>query len=73
MKNKIIIPIFVVLFLLGAVPWPFTAQPTPYIGGWLPFPLAFWWILMAVNLIFVLLVAKHFVNVSEKNIEEAGK
>ena len=65
MKNKIIIPIFIVLFLTTAIPWPFTAASGNYLFGWLPRPLAYWWILMAVNLVFVLLVSRHFVKTSK--------
>ncbi|SHH17708.1 hypothetical protein SAMN02745245_00746 [Anaerosphaera aminiphila DSM 21120] len=70
MKNKIIIPIFVVLFILGAFPFKFTAQSGNYLFGWLPVPLAFWWLLMIVNLVFVLIVSKHFVNVSERESKD---
>lgn len=70
MKNKIILPIFAVLFLLGAIPFKFTESGANLLFGWLPVPLAFWWVLMFVNLIFVLAVASHFVKTSEKEEEE---
>ncbi len=60
MNHKLILIIFVILLLLGMVPFSFTATPEPYIFGWLPFPLLYWWILMIINLIFVLWVAKKF-------------
>lgn len=41
MKNKIIVPIFIVLFLLGAVPFAFTEENASLLFGWLPVPLAF--------------------------------
>ncbi|RVU54296.1 hypothetical protein [Anaerosphaera multitolerans] len=70
MKNKIIIPIFLVLLFLGVYPFKFTAQGGNYLFGWLPVPLAFWWISMVVNLIFVLIVSRHFVKVSEREKDE---
>ena len=60
MNHKLILIIFVILLLLGMVPFSFTATSEPYIFGWLPFPLLYWWILMIINLIFVLWVAKKF-------------
>jgi len=70
MKNKIIVPIFVVLFLLGAIPFSFTETSGDYLFGWLPAPLAYWWGLMVVNLVFVLCVSKHFVTTSVKEEEK---
>lgn len=60
-KNKLIASVFITLLLLAMLPFGFTKNPEPYIFGWLPFPLFFWWILMFVNLIFVLLVTHDFV------------
>lgn len=65
MKNKIIIPVFIVLFLLGFIPFPFTASSGTLLFGWLPLTLAYWWALMIVDVIFVLLVSKHFVDTSK--------
>ena len=61
MNHKKILTIFVVLLLLALIPFGFTSTPEPYVFGWLPFPLLYWWILMIVNLVFVLYVAKEFV------------
>lgn len=61
MKHKLILVVFVVLLSLAMIPFGFTMSPEPYVFGWLPFPLFYWWILMAVNLAFVLWVAKEFV------------
>lgn len=66
MKNKVIIPIFVVLFLLGFLPWPFTTGNQILLFGWLPLTLGFWWLLMIVDVVFVLIVSKHFVNTSKE-------
>lgn len=60
MNHKLILSIFVVLLLLAIIPFSFTASPEPYIFGWLPLPLLYWWGLMVINLIFVLWVAKKF-------------
>lgn len=64
-KNTLIKVVFVILLLLAMLPFGFTKSPEPYVFGWLPFPLFYWWILMFVNLIFVLIVAKDFVNNGE--------
>ncbi|MDD7305757.1 MAG: hypothetical protein PUG67_04125 [Peptoniphilaceae bacterium] len=68
-KNKIIMGIFIVLLLLAMIPFSFTKSAEPYIFGFLPFPLFYWWILMFVNLIFVLIVAHDFVK-NEKDEED---
>ena len=68
-KNKIIMGIFIVLLLLAMIPFSFTKSAEPYIFGFLPFPLFYWWILMVVNLIFVLIVAHDFVK-NEKDEED---
>lgn len=60
MNHKLILSIFVVLLLLAMIPFSFTASPEPYIFGWLPMHLLYWWILMIINLIFILWVAKKF-------------
>lgn len=67
MKNKVIVPIFIVLFLLAVIPFGFTTLTNSMLFGWLPASLAFWWMLMILNLVFVLAVCRHFVKVSEKN------
>ncbi|MCL2602626.1 MAG: hypothetical protein FWD91_07415 [Treponema sp.] len=69
MKNKVIIPIFVVLLLLAMVPLSFDSGSMRLLFGWLPLQLAYWWILMFVNLTFVLCVARHFVKTSKKEGE----
>ncbi len=60
MNHKLILTIFVILLLLAMIPFSFTATPEPYVFGWLPLPLLYWWGLMIVNLVFVLWVAKKF-------------
>ncbi|MGN9165817.1 hypothetical protein ACTNDY_11150 [Tissierellaceae bacterium HCP3S3_D8] len=60
MNHRLVLTIFIILLLLAMIPFSFTATPEPYIFGWLPFPLLYWWGLMIVNLIFVLWVAKKF-------------
>lgn len=69
MNNKIIFIVFVILLLSAMIPFSFTESPEPYIFGWLPFPLFYWWLLMFINLAFVLIVAKKFVNHSKKRGE----
>lgn len=64
-KNTLIKVVFVILLLLAMLPFGFTKSPEPYVFGWLPFTLFYWWILMFVNLIFVLIVAKDFVKNGE--------
>lgn len=64
MNNKVIIPVFIVLFLLGFIPFPFTSQSSLLLFGWLPAPLAYWWTLMFIDLIFAFCVCSHFVKVS---------
>lgn len=66
MNNKRVGIIFVILFLLAALPLPFTGGEQTYLFGWLPAALAYWWVLMAVNLAFVLYVCKKFVDASGK-------
>ena len=66
MNNKVIIPIFIVLFLLGFIPFPFTKQSPVLLFGWLPVTLASWWILMFIDLIFIYCVCRHFVKVSQE-------
>ncbi|WP_297281315.1 hypothetical protein [uncultured Anaerococcus sp.] len=68
-KNKFILCIFIILLFLAMMPFEFTKSPEPYMFGWLPFPLFYWWILMFVNLIFVLFVVKDFAK-NEKDGEE---
>lgn len=61
MNHKRIGTIFVILFLLCMLPFPFTAGEQMYLFGWLPFTLVYWWCLMIVNLVFVLWVCHCFV------------
>lgn len=68
-KKNIIKIIFAILLLLAMIPFNFTNSPEPYLFGWLPFPLFYWWILMFLNLIFVLFVAYDFVK-NEKDEEK---
>lgn len=68
-KNKIIMSIFIILLLLAMIPFGFTKSPEPYIFGWIPFPLFYWWTLMFINLVFVLYVVHDFVE-NEKDEEE---
>lgn len=65
MNNKRIGIIFVILFLLAALPFPFTAGVQTFLFGWLPASLAYWWVLMIINLVFVLVVCKKFVESSK--------
>jgi len=69
MNNKLVFIVFVILLMLAMLPFSFTESPEPYVFGWLPFPLFYWWILMFVNLVFVLIVAKKFVESSKKGGE----
>ncbi|MCH4208076.1 MAG: hypothetical protein LKF50_07235 [Solobacterium sp.] len=71
MNNKRILIVFVILFLAAAIPWPFTAGEQTYLFGWLPGCLAYWWLLMIINLIFVLKVSKDFVKSNEKKEGES--
>lgn len=74
MNKKLIAVIFAILLLLAAIPLPFTAGSQIYLFGWLPLSLAYWWVLMIVNLIFVLWVCRSFVRHSAKeNKKEAEK
>lgn len=65
--KKSIAVIFIILLTLGMAPWPFTATPEPYIFGWLPFPVFFWWVLMFINLAFVFWVASVFVKEAKED------
>ena len=67
-KKNVIKIIFVILLMLAIIPFDFTKNAEPYIFGWIPFPLFYWWILMFLNLIFVLKVAYDFVR--NENDEE---
>lgn len=71
MKMKVILPIFLILLLLGAIPFSFTAQDGVLLFGWLPSTLAFWWGLTLLDTIFILLVCHHFVKTSAK--EDRGE
>ena len=62
MNHKLILIVFVILFFAAMYPSQFTKTPDPILFGWLPAPLLYWWALMGVNLIFVLWVAKSFVD-----------
>lgn len=70
MKYKLIFTIFVILLMLALIPFKFTASPEPFLFGWLPLTLAYWWILMFLNLIFVLWVAYSFVKSDDNDGEE---
>lgn len=70
MNHKKIGIIFAILFALCVLPMPFTAGAQSYLFGWLPVGLAYWWVLMVANLIFVLWVGKVFVKSSEKEENE---
>jgi hypothetical protein len=52
--------LFVLLFLAAAIPWPWTARPEPYLFGWLPFPLFYWWVLVVLNFIYILWAANEW-------------
>lgn len=69
MNHKRIGTIFVILLLLGMLPFPFTAGEQIYLFGWLPFALLYWWCLMIVNLVFVLWVCNCFAKTNKE--EEA--
>lgn len=71
MNHKLILTIFVILLLASMIPTAFTSTPDPIFFGWLPGPLLYWWILMAVNLVFVLMVAKQFVESDEGEDKDA--
>lgn len=71
MNHKLIGSIFAVLYLLCALPLPWTSGAQGYLFGWLPVALAYWWVLMIVNLVFVLWVCKCFVNASKDSKEGA--
>ena len=73
MNNKLILIIFIILLGAAIIPFSFTSTLGPYIFGWLPFPLLYWWILMFLNLIFMFWVCKSFVKSVESNKEEEGK
>lgn len=56
-RNTKIFVIFVILLLAAMIPFEFTMNPEPYVFGWLPFPLLYWWILIAINFSFMIWVA----------------
>ena len=66
MKMKVILPIFLILLLLGAIPFSFTARDSVLLFGWLPSTLAFWWALTLIDTVFILLVCRHFVRTAKK-------
>lgn len=66
MNHKCIGGIFAVLFFLCVAPFPFTQGAQVYLFGWLPMALAYWWVLMVANLVFVLWVCKSFVDSGKK-------
>ena len=70
MNHKLIGGIFAVLYFLCVIPFPFTQGTPIYLFGWLLLPLAYWWILMVVNLLFVLWVCKCFVDSNKRKGEE---
>lgn len=71
MNHKAIFATFVILLLAAMIPTNFTNTPDPILFGWLPGPLLYWWVLMAVNLVFVLVVAKQFVESDEGEDKDA--
>ncbi|MCG0276249.1 MAG: hypothetical protein L5655_08860 [Thermosediminibacteraceae bacterium] len=59
--------IFVILLLAAAIPFEFTERPEPYVFGWLPFPLFYWWILVILNLLFLYWVSSSWLReINEK-------
>ena len=73
MNHRRILTIFVILLLLAIIPLPFTAGEQTYLFGWLPLALAYWWVLMLVNLGFVLWVCRKFVKSSQEDAEKKEK
>lgn len=65
LNNKLILTIFIILLLAAMIPTKFTETPDPILFGWLPGPLLYWWVLMGINLIFVLVVSKKFIESDE--------
>lgn len=65
-RNQKVLIIFIILLLAGAIPFKFTANPEPYIFGWLPFPLLYWWILVVLDLVFLLWVTYSWLNDNKK-------
>lgn len=53
---------FVILFLLGFVPWPWYYSSSPYLGGWLPLPLAYWWLLEVTYTVFIFYMTYYWLN-----------
>lgn len=53
-RNTLTLVIFAILFLAACIPFGFTESPEPYVFGWLPFPLLYWWILVGLNFVFLL-------------------
>lgn len=51
--TKLDIVIVITLIALGLIPWPFTKSPYPLIGGWLPLPLLYYWILEAMYFTYI--------------------
>lgn len=70
MNHKRIGIIFAILYGLCIIPFPFTANNGVYLFGWLPFTLLYWWVLMFVNLAFVLWVCHRFVKSHENDKED---
>ncbi len=70
MNHKLIGAVFAVLYFLGAFPFSFTEGTPVYLFGWLPLSLLYWWVLMVVNLVFVLWVCRRFVESSKHEKEE---
>ncbi len=71
MSNKKVFWIFLVLLCAAALPFSFTTRPEPYIFGWLPFPLFYWWILVVVNFVFLFRVTRSWL--AEQRKKEEGK
>lgn len=52
-KGWILFALWGVLFLLSFIPWPWYYSPEPLIGGWLPFPLFYWWVVEVMYILFI--------------------
>lgn len=66
-KDKKDIKIFVVLLLLALIPVDLSKIfPETYFFGWLPIQLLYWWILIAINFIFILRLVKRKIKEAEQ-------
>lgn len=48
--------VWVILLMLTFIPWPWFYSPEPYLSGWLPFPLFYFWVVEFVYVAFVIYV-----------------